>query len=179
MRFFKSKEEKQEQTTAALNYTQGLRPLGNKKRLTHTADQDSYDVTLLLFRDKESAEKYYELFTDYTRNNPSPFLIEVMLLFIPKTIYSEKYAVTIPSEGTDTRPEYNRWAMNAIRSCNDTLRIHRSTDHKYKELHRYVDIVYKWNILVPKTFSKTSSEAEEILRDSPNEGFPPLKVLGQ
>jgi hypothetical protein len=164
----------------ALNYTRGLRPLGNKKRLTHTTDEVShgYDVRLLLFRDKGSAEKYYDLFTGYARNNPPPFLIEIMLLFIPRSIFAEKYAVAIPHEKTDTRPRYNEWAMDAIRSCNNMPSIPR-TDHQYKLLHRCVDVVSKWDILVPKDFSETSSEAKELLSDDPNEGFPPLKVLGQ
>jgi hypothetical protein len=157
-----------------LSYTKGLRPLGNKKRLTHTTGEDRYDVRLLLFRDKGSAEKYYDLFIGYARNNPPPFLIEVMLLFIPNIIFAEKYAVVIPNEETDTRPGYNKWAMDAMRSCNDTLRMHNSTDHKYKELHRYVDVVYKWDILVPKNFLETSREGQELLSDDPTEGFPPL-----
>lgn len=164
----------------ALSYTRGLRPLGNKKRLTHTTDEVShgYDVRLLLFRDKGSAEKYYNLFTGYARSNPPPFLIEIMLLFIPRSIFAEKYAVAIPHEKTDTRPGYNEWAMDAMRSCNNMPSIPR-TDHQYKELHRCVDVVSKWDILVPKNFSETSSEAKELLYDDPNEGFPPLKVLGQ
>jgi ankyrin repeat protein len=163
------------------DYTRGLRPLGNRNRLTQTTPEVShgYDVRLLLFRDRGSAEKYYDLFVDHARVDPPPFLIEVMLLFIPETIFAEKYAVVIPNEQADTRPGYNQWAMDAIRSCNDTLRIHTSTDHMYKELHKYVDVVYKWRILVPKNFSRSSNEAKELLRDAQDEGFPPLKVVGQ
>lgn len=53
----------------------GLRPLGNKKRLTHTTEEDDYDVRLLLFRDKASAETYYDQFISYAKNNPPPFVI--------------------------------------------------------------------------------------------------------
>jgi hypothetical protein len=162
-------------------YRQGLRPLGNLKRLTQTNEEKSYgyDVRLLLFRDKKSGEKYYRAFLDHAKKNPPPFLIEIMLLYIPKTISAEKYAVVIPNERTDMRPAYQEWAIDAIRSCNDTLRIHGSTDHKYKELHNYVEVVYQWEILAPKGFSKSSEEAKELLRDAPGEGLPALKMLGQ
>jgi hypothetical protein len=156
-----------------------LRPLGNRRRLAHTAGEDDYDVRLLLFRDGGSAKRYYDLFTSYARENPPPFLIEVMLVFIPETIFAEKYAVVIPNEQADTRLEYNPWAMDAIRSCNSTLRVHRSTDHKYRELHRYVDVVYEWDILFPTGLSEISPEVGDLLRDDPNEGFPPLKMVGQ
>lgn len=162
-------------------YRDGLRPLGNRKRLTQTNEEKSfgYDVRLLLFRDKNSAERYYCSFLDHAKKNPPPFLIEIMLLHIPKTISAEKYAVVIPNEQTDIRPAYQEWALNAIRSCNDTLRIHGSTDHKYKELHNYVEVVYEWEILAPKDFPRSSEEARELLRDAPGEGLPALKLLGQ
>jgi hypothetical protein len=161
--------------------TQGLRPLGNRQRLTQIDEEKSYgyDVRLLLFRDKDSAERYYNAFLDQARKNPPPFVIEIMLLFIPETIFAEKYAIVIPNEKTDTRPAYQEWALATIRSCNSTLRLHNSTDHKYKELYRYVDVVYQWEILVPKGFSRTSKEAQELLRDDPDNGLPALKVLGQ
>jgi hypothetical protein len=161
--------------------TRGLRPLGNRKRLAQIDEEksDGYDVRLLLFRDKDSAERYYRAFLDLARKNPPPFLIEIILLFIPKTIFAEKYAVVIPNEQTDIHPAYQEWALATIRSCNSTLRLHNSTDHKYKELHNYVDVVYQWEILLPKGFSVASREAQELLRDDPDGGFPALKVLGQ
>ena len=165
----------------SFSYTKGLRPLGNKKRLTHTTDEVNfgYDVRLLLFRDKESAEKYYDLFDSYAANNPPPYLIEVMLFFIPRNIFAEKYAVVIPNENSDIRTGYKEWAKNAIWACNDTLKVHRPTDHKYGEIYRYIDVIYKWDILVPKNFSETSSAAKELLRDDPNNGFPSPKLFGQ
>ncbi|MBN2117356.1 MAG: hypothetical protein JW730_12330 [Anaerolineales bacterium] len=161
--------------------TRGLRPLGNRKRLTQTDEEKSYgyDVRLLLFRDKDSAERYYHAFLDHARKNPPPFVIEIMLLFIPRTIFAEKYAVVIPNEETEIRPAYQDWALTAIRSCNSMIRLHNSTDHKYMELHKYVDVVYQWEILVPRNFSTASTEGQELLRDDPDGGLPALKVLGQ
>jgi ankyrin repeat protein len=159
--------------------TGGLRPLGNKKRLTQAGGENSYDVRLILFRDRTSAEEYYDLLIGHARRTPPPFVIEMLLVFMPVSIFAEKYAAAIPNENSETRPGYEAWARDAMRTCNDTLRMHSSTDHKYKDLHRYVEVVYKWDILVPKGFSATSSAAKELLCDDPNEAFPPLKVLGQ
>lgn len=161
----------------AVDYTRGLRPLGNKKRLTHT-DED-YDVRLLLFRDRQRAEQYYDLFIGYAGRNPPPYLIEAMLIFIPKSIFAKKYGVAIPNEEADTRPNYKEWVLSAIRSGNETLRLQKHTDHMYKRLDVCVDLVYKWDILVPADFSETTEGARELLRDDENNAFPPLKVLGQ
>lgn len=163
------------------SYTNGLRPLGNKKRLTYTTDEVSYgiDVGLLLFYNREKAERYYDLFTGYAKKNPPPYLIEVMFLFIPGIPSAEKYGVVIPYETVDLRPEYKQWAINAMRSCNESIRVDQHRDHSYKLLHKVVDVVYKWDILVPRDFSENSIDAKELLHDDANEGFPPLRVLLQ
>ena len=148
-----------------------LRPLGNKKRLTHTTEEDDYDARLLLFNNKETAEKYYNLFIDYAKEHRPPFLIEILLLFIPKSIYTEKYAVVIPNEEADLRPGYKEWLKNSILSCNDTLRFHQTTDHKYKELHKYVTALFRWNILIPNDF-KNSEEGKSLLFDDPYNCYP-------
>jgi parallel beta-helix repeat protein len=172
-----SAEANQPAMAANLPLTHGLRPLGNKGRLTHTPGEDDYNVRLLLFQDRPSAEKYYQLLTSYARSTPPPYLIEIMAAYIPKTIFAEKYAVVIPNENSDTRPGYQDWVRNAIWTCNDTLRLHNSTDHKYKDIHKYLEVVYEWDILPTQGFSRQSDEAGELLRD--DAGYPALKVLGQ
>jgi hypothetical protein len=153
--------------------------LGNKKRLTQCEGEDAYNAYFLLFRDKDSAERYYNAFISYGRKNPPPYLIEVMVAYAPKTIFAEKYAFTYPNPRSDTRPKYQEWAREAILTCNDTLRPHSNTDSKYYALKTNVEVVYKWDILPPPRFDMDSAEAKELLSDPENGGYPEIKVFGQ
>jgi hypothetical protein len=68
-----------------------LRPLGNKKRFVFDEVKGCLDYRAQ-FRDKASAERYYEAFVRFAEQNPPPVLIEVMVAYTPNTIYSEKYS---------------------------------------------------------------------------------------
>jgi hypothetical protein len=147
-----------------------LRPLGNRNRLAR-CDEDTFDVDLLLFRDRPSLEKYYRTMLAYTRHTPPPFLLEMMMVHMPGSIFEEKYAVVMPCQQTDNRPAYCTWARDAVCAANETLLTHNSTDHKYKELHQYVAEVYGWDIVLPADFDFQSEEAKELLNDPPGGGF--------
>ncbi len=71
----------------------GLRPLGNKRRLTQTDDE--YNVRLFLFAAKRDSEKYYNEFIDYAEENPPPFCIEIMHVRI-HTIFDEPFGLVFP-----------------------------------------------------------------------------------
>jgi uncharacterized protein len=164
--------------TWALIEERGLRPLGNKRRLTQAAESDAYNVRMLLFPTRQNAQGYFDAFVAYGRNNPPPFLIEVTLLYIPRNIYDDKYAVVIPNEQAETRPGYLEWAMGVMRESAEAVRPRVSTDHKYAELHKYVDAVHCWDLLLPGGFSLSSEEAERLLRDTPHEDYPALPMSG-
>lgn len=166
------------QKKAADHVTANLRPLGNKKRLAQCQGDDNYDAYFLMFRDQESAEKYFHTFTAYARKNPPPATVEVMAAFAAKTIYAEKYVFVYPNPRADERPPYQEWAREAILTCNETLRPHNSTDSKYIALSGIVTSVYQWDILLPAQFDPQSADGAEILSDPENGGFPALKIAG-
>lgn len=152
---------------------EGLRPLGNKQRLTHTDDQ--YNVRLFLFGDKSDAETYYQMFIDYAEIFPPPFPIEIMFVRI-HTIYDEPFGLVFPYERTDTRPEYAEWFRETILTCNEGLRNYRATDHSYEKLNQYVNELFDWTILVPELFDLNSEEAQAIFNDPPGGGYTTLTV---
>jgi hypothetical protein len=156
----------------------GLRPLGNRKRLAPLSSEDEYNVRMLLFRDRENASKYYRLIIEYAEKTPPPVFLEVILLYIPKNIYAEKYGVVVPNEYTDKREEYKSWYRDCILTCNDTLRVQQPTDHKYKELHNYVECVYEWAILTPQKFAGEAADFADILVDVEEGSFSALKMFG-
>ncbi len=158
--------------------TKDLRPLGNKKRLTSTVEEDPYDAYFLLFNDKESLERYYNEIILFARKIQPPFVIEVMATFAPKIIFPEKYAFTFPNPQVDNREIYQEWIREATLYCNERLVPPSHTDSKYRALHTQVEEVYKWHILLPKHFDINSAMAKELLSDPENGGFPELKVQG-
>ncbi len=153
----------------------GLRPLGNRLRLTRTDDE--YNVRLFLFDDRSDAERYYRAFVSFAERTPPPFPIEIMLVRI-HTIYDQPYGLVFPYERTDTRPEYTAWFREANLTCNEVLRNFQPTDHSYQMLHRYVKELFDWTILVPKDFDLASPAAQAILSDPPEGGFTLLQVEG-
>lgn len=146
----------------------GLRPLGNKKRLTHTDNQ--YNVRLLLFADKNDSETYYKEFIKYAEKHPPAFCIEIMHVKI-KTIYDEPFGLVFPYERIETRQEYAAWLKKATLSCNEVLRNFQSADHSYEMLNQYVSELFSWTILVPDDFDPDSSKYREIFTDPENGGF--------
>lgn len=151
----------------------GLRPLGNRLRLTYTDDE--YNVRLLLFQERSDAARYYQAFVAFAENSPPPFPIEILFVHI-HTIYDQPYGLAFPYERTDTRPEYAAWLREAILAGNEVLHNYRPTDHSYQMLHRYVRMLFDWTILVPKDFDMMSPAAQAILTDPPDGGFPPLRI---
>lgn len=164
-------------TTAT--WTAHVRPLGNRKRLTSTPQDDSYDAMLLLFASRDAAEGYYDLLTEFARATPPPFVIETMVFFKPELEFAEKYAVVVPNDRVDTRPEYAAWITEALGHCNNTVRPRKVTDQQYKTLHRSTGAVIKWDVFLPAKFSETSDEARQLLFDELNGGFEPLRMQGQ
>ncbi len=153
--------------------SKGLRPLGNKKRLTQTDNQ--YDIRPFLFSDKHDSEKYYREFIDYAEKNPPPFCIEIMHVRI-HTIHEEPFGLVFPYERTDERPEYVAWFREANLTCNEVLRNFQAADHCYEMLNRYVKELFDWTILTPAALDLNSLEAADIFCDSSDCGFTPLKV---
>ena len=154
----------------------GLRPLGNKKRLTQTDDE--YNVRLFLFADKNDSETYYKEFINYSEKNPPPFCIEIMHAKI-HTIFEEPFGLVFPYEVTDTRPEYAAWFREANLTCNEVLRNFQATDHNYEKLNSYIKEFFGWTILVPADFDPNSEEFKDIFSDPENGdyyfGFAPEK----
>jgi hypothetical protein len=159
------------------SYTTGLRPFGNKRRLAKTKSED--DTVLLFFRSSGNAIRYFETFLKYARINPPPFLIEISVLFMPVSIYAEKFAVVLPNYNTDMRPGYKQWAIDTIRNCNKTIIYRNSQEHSYNELHKYAEVIISWDLLVPGDFSMSSQKYQNLLRDESNECFPPIKIAGR
>lgn len=151
----------------------GLRPLGNRYRLSHS--NDTYNVRLFLFDSDTDAEIYYKEFIAYSEKNPPPNAIEIMFVQI-KTIYRQPFGLTFPNESTDCRPAYREWFMQAIGTCNEKLRNFQSTDHSYDKLCEYVTDFFDWTILLPASFDIRSPDAKRIFADPPGEGFKPLKT---
>ena len=152
------------------SFMPGLRPLGNRERLTHTDNQ--YDARMFLFSDKEACISYYDLFIINTHIVPPPFCVEVMVVKID-TIYEEPYGFIFPHGGTDTRPEYQHWIRELILKCNEADKQYQPFTHSYEQLHKYVKQVYQWEILTPEPFDYASMEAQ--LSDPPHGGYPALK----
>jgi hypothetical protein len=151
----------------------GLRPLGNKLRLTQT-DND-YNVRLFLFSDKADATLYFKTLCGYAEKNPPPFAVEILLARI-HTIWKEPFGLVLPYERTDTRPAYVAWFREANLTCNETLRNFQPTDHSYAMLPSYVKELFDWTILVSAGFDPESDYGRAILSDPPGGGYPPLKV---
>jgi hypothetical protein len=151
----------------------GLRPLGNKQRLTKT--DDDYNVRLFLFENQADAATYFKTLNAYAQGNPPPFALEILLVRI-HTIYPQPFGLVMPYERTDTRPEYIAWYREAILTCNETLRNYQATDHSYKMLPGYVKELFDWTILVPAGFDSNSAAGQAILSDSADNSFPPLNV---
>jgi hypothetical protein len=169
----KGNNKDRQKTIKEIIASKGLRPLGNKKRLTQTDNE--YDVRLFLFADKHDSEIYYKAFIDYAEKNPPPFCIEIMHVRI-HTIYDEPFGLVFPYERTDTRPEYVEWFREASLTCNEVLRNFQAADHSYEMLNQYVKELFDWTILTPATFDFNSPEAADIFSDSSDSGFTPLKV---
>jgi ankyrin repeat protein len=146
----------------------GLRPLGNKKRLTQTDDE--YNVRLFLFADKNDSETYYKEFINYSEKNPPPFCIEIMHAKI-HTIYEEPFGLVFPYEVTDTRPEYAAWFREATLACNEVLCNFQATDHNYEKLNQYIKEFFDWTILVPANFDPNSKKFKDIFSDPENGGY--------
>lgn len=153
------------------SFLPGLRPLGNRERLTHTDNQ--YDARIFLFSDKEACMFYYDLFVLNTLSFPPPFCVEVMVVKI-HTIYEEPYGFIFPHGGTDTRPDYQNWIRELTLKCNEADKQYQPFTHSYEQLHQYVKKVYQWEILTPDPFDYASTEAQKILSDPPDGGYPAL-----
>jgi hypothetical protein len=151
----------------------GLRPLGNKQRLTQT--ENDYNVRLFLFDSQADAATYFKTLCAYALKNPPPFALEILLVRI-HTIYSQPFGLVMPYERTDSRPAYAAWHREAILTCNETLRNYQAADHSYANLPSYVKELFDWTILVPAGFDPDSAAGQTILSDPPENGFPPLKV---
>jgi hypothetical protein len=165
----------------------GLRPLGNKKRLVFVEGRGCLDYRAQ-FRDRESALRYYEEFVKYAERKPPPILIEVMAAYTPETIYPEKYAFIlpefdfyggVPENCREWTKDYQKWANEAILNCNDILRQHSySAGNSYEYVPTSISSkgsVIKWTIIPPRNFNLESSEARELLSDPPEMGFKEVK----
>jgi hypothetical protein len=154
-----------------------LRPLGNKKRLVGHSDYRAQ------FRDRASAECYYESFFKYSILNPPPILIEVMVAYTPNTIYSEKYAFILPYFNSGAHEDYDQWARGAILNCNDVQRQHSyCSGNDYSYVTNSIGskgAVIKWTIIPPKNFDPESEQGRELLCDPPEMGFDVVNVEGQ
>jgi ankyrin repeat protein len=154
---------------------QGLRPLGNRARLAQTEEQ--YDVRLCLFSQRERAARYLQALEAHAAGSPPPAAFEVSLVRI-HTIWPQPFGLVLPSEASDARPALATWLLDALRKCNDTLRLEQSTDHSYAELHKYVKEVFDWTILVPAAFDFSATPPPEWLTDPPGAGWPALVATG-
>jgi hypothetical protein len=158
-----------------LSVKRGLRPLGNKKRLAFV-EGETCNASLALFGDRVSAECYCDAFIQYAHENPPPVVMETMVAYVPKIVLAEKYAFIYPYTGVGAHPEYQRWAQDAIRACNSVMRQHNSTAGEYAYIPSNVEVVLRWDILVPRDFDPDSTEAQELLTDPPDGGFRPMRV---
>jgi ankyrin repeat protein len=153
-----------------------LRPLGNKERL----GADDYRAQ---FRDRDSAERFYQAFVAYSEKNPPPMLIEVMVAFTPNTIYPEKYAFILPYFDSDARSDYQEWARGAMRNCADIQRQHSyCSGNSYEYVPKSIGpkgCVFKWTIIPPKGFDPESSEMRKLLSDPPGMGFAAVPLEGE
>jgi len=160
-----------------------LRPLGNKKRLGLVEGNDDCNDYRAQFRDKASAERYFDAFVDYAEHNPPPILIEVMAAYTPNTIYAEKYSFILPYFNVGVREDYQNWGREAILNCNDVLRQHSyCAGNSYEYVPKSISSegsVSKWTIILPKGFDAQSSDAEELLSDPPEMGIAAVKIEGQ
>jgi hypothetical protein len=167
---------------AAIIAQRGLRPLGNRKRLASVEGQACNDYRAQ-FRDRASAELYFETFVGYAGRNPPPFVIEVMAAFTPNTIYSEKYCFILPYFNVGVREDYQQWARNAILACNDVQKQHSyCSGNSYEYVPRSIGAngaVFKWTILLPAGFDPDSAEGKELLSDPPELGYNVVNVEGQ
>ncbi len=154
-----------------------LRPLGNKKRLALYGN-DNFNVRLLLFSGKNEASKYFRLITAYAQQEPPPDFVEICLIYIPDTIFAEKHGIIIPNEYNDSEGIYRDWLRGCFLSCNGTMRMQVSTDHKYGELHRRKVVVFEWTVLVTAEFTGSAEEYPEIWKDDESNSFPPIKLIG-
>jgi uncharacterized membrane protein YhaH (DUF805 family) len=155
-----------------------LRPLGNKKRLGENGSD--YRAQ---FRDKGSAERYYDAFVKYAESNPPPILIEVMAAYTPNTIYAEKYSFILPYFNVGVREDYCNWAREAILNCNDVLRQHSyCAGNSYEYVPKSISSngsVIKWTIILPNGCDPESADMRELLSDPPDMGFTPVNIEGQ
>lgn len=155
-----------------------LRPLGNRIRLALYDSENGYNVRMLLFSSEKNAKQYYQLILSYARYTPPPVFIEIIRIYIPKTIFAEKYGILLPNENNDTEGTYRSWLRDCLLTSNDTLRLEKSTDHQYSELHQYVGCVYEWTILASEDFSGAADGYPEIWEDNENNSYPALKMKG-
>ncbi len=159
----------------------GLRPLGNKMRLGFNGEE-CLDYRAQ-FRDRESAERYFEAFLNYSNDNPPPMLIEIISAYTPNTIYSEKYAFILPYFGIGVREDYQAWARDTIMSCNEVQRQHSyCSGNDYGYVPQSISssgAVIKWAIVPPKGFDLDSDESQELLSDPPEMGFDAVNIEGQ
>jgi len=173
---------KKENPLEDLIVLRNLRPLGNKKRLLFVEGKGCNDYRAQ-FRDKVSAERYYQTFVSYAERNPPPVLIEVMAAYTPNTIYSEKYAFILPYFNVGVREDYQLWARGAIQTCTDVLRQHSyCSGNSYEYVPKSISAqgaVIKWTILPPRNFDLKSAEVQELLSDPPDLGFAAVKVEGE
>lgn len=158
-----------------------LRPLGNKMRLGF--DGEVCNDYRAQFRDRASAERYYEAFLKYSKLTPPPIFIEVMVAYTPNTIYSEKYSFILPYFGARVREDYQQWAREAIMNCNDVQRQHSyCAGNSYSYVPNSISsqgAVIRWTIIPPKDFNPNSDEARELLSDPPEMGFDAVNIEGQ
>ena len=110
-----------------------LRPLGNRKRLCSVEGKECH-AYIVLFPGQAEAERYYEAFVRYAHQRHAPFVIEVMAVHLPKTMFPEKYAFVLPYFSAGTRPGYDEWAKKAILACNGDLGRHKYTAGRYELL---------------------------------------------
>lgn len=152
---------------------EGLRPLGNRLRLTQTDDESAHDAYLMLFRDRETMDRYYRCFVAYARKCPPPVVLEVMTAHAPKTLYDEHYAVIFPHPITDQREAYGPWLKEATMTSNDEVGSHNHTSSRYNALNTNVECIYQWEILLPAGFDTEAPENAEYLTEG---AHPPLNA---
>jgi len=161
----------QTKKTFKANIKEGLRPLGNHLRLTHTDDKSAHDAYLMLFNQQENMERYYQAFTTYAAKTPPPFVMEVMTAYAPKTLYDEHYAVIFPHNITDQREAYGLWLRDATMTCNDQVLSDNHTSSRYNAIKTNVEKVYDWEILLPANFDPETPENAALLTDPADGGY--------
>ena len=153
-----------------------LRPLGNKKRLLWKEGQPCL-MYALLFADATNAKRYAELFIRRSRDNPPPMVLEVMVVYVPRSLKNEKFAFVLPYMKAHASSGYDDWAAQTLACCNETLPFESYfAGYEYTEFAANIETVMEWHILLPPGVSIDSPQAAELLCDSPDLSFASVKL---